>query len=73
MKSGNLSSVSVPKFNNKVLNDAMFDSNTNIEIPISILEESGPMTEPGVLAEFSYVMYKTLGGVMPKSYHESIM
>ena len=73
VRSGNMSFVPVPKFNNKVLNPEMFDSSTNIEVPVSVLDETGSVPERGTLAQFSYVMYRTLGDVMPKSYDSSIL
>ncbi|ELT95736.1 hypothetical protein CAPTEDRAFT_182594 [Capitella teleta] len=58
---GNFSNVPIPKFNNKVKNDFMFDSDTKAVIPGQVFDFSGGATP----ATVSYVLYKHLGFLLP--------
>ncbi|CAH1784160.1 unnamed protein product [Owenia fusiformis] len=74
----NFSGVSLPKYNNKVVNDAMFDQHTTFTLPQGLLKKSANdwveeiVNGKEIGAVVGYVMYRTLGDILPKAYQDNI-
>ncbi|XP_013421944.1 cadherin EGF LAG seven-pass G-type receptor 2-like isoform X1 [Lingula anatina] len=72
----NFSGTNIPKYNNKVQNSAMFDKDTHAILPASVFGQpsvqewiqSSLNSQPKAVA--GYIMFKTLGSIIPASYDD---
>ncbi|CAI9730365.1 cadherin EGF LAG seven-pass G-type receptor 2 isoform X1 [Octopus vulgaris] len=76
----NFTGIQIPKYDNIVPNTAMFDKDTNIQLPRSLLITERKLfgtipphkQNPSGKAIVGYMIYRSLGDVMPENYDETV-
>nr|AHY88472.1 fmi [Terebratalia transversa] len=61
----NFSGSRLPKYNNKVMNEFMFDKDSYVSLPSNLLTASNNSNE---FAVAGYIMFKTLGNLLPQHF-----